>query len=207
MLTKYLFFIVSIFCSTFLFAQQKEKFSIGTYSLGTRNAVSAFNDDAAIGLGIGGQFRVQLGQKLNSEWFLDYITSETDFTKRNDYHIGWSLMFYNKNNFSFNKTLQPYLLVGHCFDYSKVFEKNNISNSAHRLSMATQAGIGTHINFSNNFDCSISSQYMLHFGKEISTNIQGSKVFISKNDYSSVEGHLLFTLSFNYKLGKLWNKT
>ena len=207
MKAKHLFFILSLFVSSLLFAQQKEKSSIGTYSLGTRNTVSAFNHDAAIGLGIGGQFRVQLGQKLNSEWFLDYITSETDVTKRNDYHIGWSLMFYSKNNNSFNKTLQPYLLVGHCFDYSKVFEKNNISNSANRLSMATQAGIGTHINFSNKFDCSISSQYMLHFGKEISTNIQGSKVFIYKNDYSSVEGHLLFTLSFNYKLGKLWNKS
>ncbi len=204
---KYLFFILCILISQLLFAQLKEKSLIGTYSLGTRNTISAFNDDAAIGLGIGGQFRIQLGQKLNSEWYLDYITSETDVTKRNDYHIGWSLMFYSKNNNSFNKTLQPYLLVGHCFDYSKVFEKNNISNSANRLSMATQAGIGTHINFSDKFNCSISSQYMLHFGKEIQTFMQGSKVFISKNDFSSVEGHLLFTLSFNYKLGKLWNKS
>ncbi len=204
---KYLFFFLSILFSTLLFAQQTAKNLIGNFSLGTRNTISAFNDDAAIGLGIGGQFRIQLGQKLNSEWYLDYITSETDVTKRNDYHIGWSLMFYSKNNNSFNKTLQPYLLVGHCFDYSKVFEKNNVTNAANRLSMATQAGIGTHINFSDKFDCSISSQYMLHFGKEISTTSQGSKVFVTKNDYSSVEGHLLFSISFNYKLGKLWNKS
>ena len=200
---------IILILSSASFAQDStliQKINIGTFSVGTRNTLSAFNNDDATGLGVGGQFRIQLGKSINSEWFFDYITSNQNLTKRNDYHIGWSLMFYSKNNNSFEKLFQPYLLVGHCFDYSKVFEKSNINNNESRLSMATQAGIGTHINISKVFDCSISSQYMLHFGKEIETSMLNNKPIIIKNDFSSTEGHLLFTISFNYKLGKLWNK-
>jgi opacity protein-like surface antigen len=177
----------------------------GIFSLGTRNTVSMFNDDHAIGKGIGGQFRIQLKDRLSTEWYFDYITSKNgSYTFRNDYHIGWSVMLYTKNNFAFDHLLQPYLIAGHCFDYSKVSEQNNKTNFADRLSMATQAGLGTHINITQKLDCSLSGQYMLHFGKDIQTTISGDEVVIGKKNFSQPDGHLLFSLSFNYKFFHLW---
>jgi hypothetical protein len=177
----------------------------GTFSLGTRNTVSMFNDDAAIGKGIGGQFRIRFSNRVNTEWYFDYITSKNgSYTYRNDYHIGWSVMLYSKNNYASDRLLQPYLIAGHCFDYSKVTEQNVKSNFADRLSMATQAGIGTHINITPKLDCSFSGQYMIHFGKDIATSVKGDEVIIEKKNFSTPDGHLLFTISFNYKFFHLW---
>ncbi len=184
----------------------KESFT-GTISLGTRNTVSMFNDDQATGKGIGGQSRIQFGNRVNTEWYFDYITSKKgSYTYRNDYHIGWSVMLYTKNNNRFDRLLQPYLVAGHCFDYTKVTEQKNKSNFAGRLSMATQAGLGTHINITQKLDCSLSGQYILHFGKDIETTMKGDEVIIAKKNYSKPDGHLLFTLSFNYKFFHAWNK-
>lgn len=188
-----------------VFSQEAGQNRNGIFSLGTRNTISAFNDDAAIGKGIGGQFRIQLANRLNSEWYFDYITSrKKPYTFRNDYHIGWSVMLYTKNNYRFDRVLQPYLIVGHCFDYTRVTALQDKNNTAHRLSMATQAGAGTHINITPKLDCSLSGQYMLHFGKDIETTINGNEVLIEKANSSSPDGHLLFTLSFNYKFFHLW---
>jgi len=192
--------------ATALFAQETNSSfrTPGTVSLGTRNTFSVFNDDEAAGKGIGGQFRIQATKRIGTEWFFDYITSKNgSLTTRNDYHIGWSMMFYPKD-IADGKTLQPYLLVGHCFDYSKVFEQQNRSNNAGRWSMAAQAGLGSHINITDRFDCSLSAQYMLHFGKEIHATLDEGKVLIEKENFSSPDGHLLVSLSFNYKLFHLW---
>lgn len=178
----------------------------GTFSLGTRNTVSMFNEDEAIGKGIGGQFRIRLGNKLNSEWYFDYISSKNgSLTYRNDYHIGWSLMFYMGNNFYDDRVFQPYFIVGHCFDKSQVTDQQDKTNRAERLSMATQAGAGTHINITPRFDCSLSAQYMLHFGKDIETSVdEEGGLVIQRTDFTHVDGHMLFTISFNYKLFHLW---
>lgn len=170
------------------------------FAVGSRNTFSAFSSDAATGKGIGAQFRVQFAPGLNSEWYLDYITSRTGATSRNDHHIGWSLLFYLKGNRNFDRLLQPYFIAGHCFDNTTVFETANRANSASRLSMATQAGIGTHLNITPRFDCSLSGQYMLHFGKEIGSGYNNGKLVIRKADHTHPDGHLLFTISFNYKL-------
>ena len=181
------------------FGQKASRFK-PVISLGTRNTFSAFNSDEAFGKGIGGQTRVQLGKRLNTEWFLDYITSKTTFTSRNDYHVGWSLMFYFKNNYDFTHLFQPYILAGHCFDKTQVFELNNRSNQASRWSMATQAGVGTHINITPKFDCSLACQYMLHFGKDIESDFNNDKLVIQKTDHTNMDGHLLASISFNYKI-------
>jgi hypothetical protein len=176
----------------------------GTVSLGTRNTLSSFNHDNAAGKGIGGQIRLQLSKSINSEWFLDYIISKTNLTARNDYHIGWSLMFYMNSNNDFTGLLQPYFIAGHCFDKTTVFERSDPSNNASRLSMATQAGLGSHINITPRFDCSVSGQYMLHFGKDIETKMADGKLSIQKSTNTGLDGHLLCTLSFNYKLKNFW---
>jgi hypothetical protein len=199
---RYLLFVpIATLFAISVSAQQKNynKF-IPVVSVGSRNTLSVFNSDEAIGKGIGAQFRVQFGKRLNSEWYLDYISSKSAPTARNDYHIGWSLLFYLRNNYDFNRLLQPYLIAGHCFDKTQVFELGNKSNQASRLSMATQAGLGTHINITPKFDCSLSGQYMLHFGKEIETDLGGDQPIIQKADHTHMDGHLLFTVSFNYKL-------
>jgi len=178
----------------------------GTFSLGTRNTASLFHDDAVIGKGIGGQFRLRLGNKLNSEWFFDYISSanEAHQVYRSDYHIGWSLLFYMGNNFYDDRLFQPYFLAGHCFDLTRVTEQGNRENSAGRTSMATQAGLGTHINITPRFDCSVSAQYMLHFGKAIHTKLEEGITVITREDFTHMDGHALLTVSFNYKLFRLW---
>lgn len=189
-----------------MFDHQDEFKSAGTVSVGTRNTFSMFSDDAALGVGIGGQSRVQFSDRINTEWFGDYITSKNKtYTIRNDYHVGWSVMYYPGNTVDFTNLFQPYVIAGHCFDYSKVSEQKNRSNYKDRWTMATQAGLGTHINITQFFDCSLSCQYMLHFGKEIETSIDNKDVVtIEKKDFSSPDGHLLFSVSFNYKLFHLW---
>ncbi|MEO7265283.1 MAG: outer membrane beta-barrel protein [Ferruginibacter sp.] len=192
--------------SSFLFAQYNNDFNApGTVSIGTRNTFSMFNDDPGVGKGIGGQTRVQVSDRINTEWFFDYISSKNKtFTNRNDYHVGWSIMYYPGSTVDFSNLLQPYLLVGHCFDYTRLSEQKNKSNYADRWTMATQAGLGTHINITSQLDCSVSAQYMLHFGKEITATIEKDIVSIEKKNYSSPDGHLLFSVSFNYKLFHLW---
>jgi len=97
-------FIVAASLQAFLRSSQNrlsDDEPAGAFSVGTRNTLSTFNEDDATGKGIGGQFRIRLGYKLNSEWYLDYITSQNgSLSYRNDYHIGWSLMFYMGNNYS-----------------------------------------------------------------------------------------------------------
>ncbi|SRR5258705_3913475 len=190
-------------------AQKPEKTekAAGKFSLGTRTTVSLFNgdDDATTGVGLGGQFRLQFSNKLNSEWFADFITSSIgNMASRNDYHIGWSLMFYPGATVDFSRTLQPYILAGHCFDYTRVEADNDAANKGDRLSMAMQAGAGMHININPRFDFSVSAQYMLHLGKDIHTEISGNDIFIEKTKSSKPEGHLLATLSINYKIANLW---
>ncbi len=193
--------LLAILPGSQLVAQDNMAGGPGTISIGTRNTFSFFDDDAAGGKGIGGQARVQFTKRINSEWFFDYITSGAgSLTKRNDYHLGWSLMFYPGHEVEFENLFQPYLLAGHCFDYSKVSAQQNSSYYVARWSLAAQAGGGTHLNISPRFDCSLSSQYMLHFGKELNSYLEKGELVIEKAPYTSVAGHLLFTISFNYKL-------
>ena len=199
---KFILTLAGICLSLVITAQQAdEKNGLpGTFSLGTRNTFSSFNDDESFGKGIGGQFRLQISNRLNSEWYFDYITSRNgELTYRNDYHIGWSILYYPGKTADFSKLLQPYIIIGHCFDYTKVASQKDPENFAGRLSMATQAGIGNHFNITQKLDCSISGQYMFHLGKEIQTITTGNEVIFEKKPFSHLHGHLLLTISFNYK--------
>ena len=205
---RILIFAAPLLLSSFhLFAQEgsADESPVGSFSLGTRNTISMFSDDGGVGVGIGGQFRIQPGRRINTEWFFDYIPSKNkNITARQDYHFGWSIMYYPGETVDFSNLLQPYILAGHCFDFSKISEQKNPANFAECWTMATQAGAGTHINITQSFDCSLSAQYMLHFGKEIVTTIDKDAVSFEKKAPAGPDGHLLFSVSFNYKLGHLW---
>lgn len=178
----------------------------GVLSVGARNVFSTFNDGvwANMGTGTGGQFMLQFSNRVNTAWFFDYITSGVgNYANRTDYHIGWSVMYYLVPSDKMPKW-QPYVLAGHCFDYSNIKDNSNDANFKERWSSAVQAGFGTHYNFTSRLDASLQAQYMIHLGNDIDTEYENGKVnFISKNGVN-LEGHLLITLSVNFKLADLW---
>lgn len=178
----------------------------GSFSLGLRSTLSLFDSDGA-GLGTGGQYRIQISNRVNTDWFADYISINVSNKVRSEYiHIGWSVLYYPFPNRQYPKLLQPYILAGHCFDYNKKTSMRDPSISKDRLGSAVQAGVGTHFNLSERFDISLMCQYMIHFTKELEATIEGDNVSIEAVKNSSLEGHLLTTISLNYKIFWLWRK-
>lgn len=199
--------ILLVFVPTILFSQElKVKNSrSGLLSLGVRSTVSAFNghEDESPGFGIGGQFRLQFADRVNSDWFFDYITSDvSDVATRTDYHIGWSVLYYLTKEPA--TRLRPYLLAGHCFDYTIFQDNANFTLRKERFSSAVQAGAGVHFNLSPRLDLSFVTQYMLHLGNEIHAEVHEGQLEFHEEEGSSFEGHLLFHLSINYKIADLW---
>lgn len=176
----------------------------GIFSLGVRSTLSTFNghENESAGLGLGGQFRVQFADRVNSDWFFDYITSDIgDYATREDYHIGWSVLFYPINK---PMRVKPYILAGHCFDYTKLTDNTNRSNFDERWSSAVQAGAGFHLNLSERLDLSFVGQYMLHLGNEMEADFHNGQFHVHEHSGSSLEGHVLFHVGINYKIADLW---
>jgi hypothetical protein len=217
---KTIFFLtcILILCEVNVFSQDSlSKKESGKLMIGMRSVTSAFSDDGASGMGVGGQFRLKFGSRLNSDWFLDYITTDIQgLAKRTDYHIGWSVLYYPFNSNIKKGKLTPYILAGHCFDWTQV-TKNNFSNSntllgeAKRFSSAVQSGLGAHYNLADNFDISLTAQYMIHLGNDINTTvfdneITGQKDVLIKEGDLGLEGHLLINLSLNFYIADLWSR-
>lgn len=176
----------------------------GLVSFGQRTTLSMFNgEQERPAIGIGGQFRIQLSDRVNTEWFLDYLPTTNTYTRRNDAHIGWSVMFYPLKN-AFPK-VQPYVVAGHCFDYTKHTDLSNSANSIQRWSSAVQAGIGVHFNLTQRLDLTLLSQYMIHLGTDVHSHVLNGQVYFDKHQGGALEGHLLSTLSLNYKIFDLWD--
>lgn len=179
----------------------------GWFSLGVRSTASAFSEDGT-GIGSGGQFRIQLSNKVNTDWFADYIVVSNNPLYRSEYlHIGWSVLFYPFDNLYYpKKRLQPFVLAGHCFDYNKktIIPQPNVSAS--RWGAAVQGGCGTHINFSERFDITFMIQYMIHLTSELDIKNNNNVYEINTKKNSALEGHMLSTVSVNYKIFKAWKK-
>ncbi len=208
---RYGAFIAGLCCLPIFGSAQKS----GEFQLGIRSTTSLFSHDAEFGTGFGGQFRIGFFDRMNSEWFADYIASDIGgLAKRTDGHIGWSVMFYPltpKPRF-----VQPYILMGHCFDYTRVevFESGQMQE---RWSSAFQTGLGTHFNLSDRTDISVAAQYMGHIGKDLHVELASDdghaghtheeELVITSDPHSkSLEGHLLVTVSFNIKIGQIWSR-
>lgn len=177
----------------------------GVFSLGTRTTVSTFNghEDENNGLGLGGQFRIGFSDRVNSDWFFDYIRSSIgDYASRTDYHIGWSVLFYP--TIKPDALLRPYVLAGHCFDYTQITDNQNSSNMAERWSSAVQGGAGVHLNLSPRLDISFVGQYMLHLGNQLHAERESGIITYHDEKGASTEGHLLFHVGINYKIADLW---
>ncbi len=199
-----------LFCTIFFFAAGqpvKNQPETGRLSLGMRSTLSTFNqgDFSYNGMGVGGQFRLRLSPRLNSEWYADYITNNfRNKVTRRDGHIGWSLMFYPLYGVLQWPDFMPYLLAGHCFDYTRLIAVGEPNKQGERWSSAVQMGIGTHYNVTPRTDVSLSAQYMMHLGNDLHAEVHDNQVRIIPQKGSNLEAHLLFTLSFNYKLIELW---
>lgn len=185
----------------------------GEFQLGLRSTASLFGSDGYFGTGVGGQFRIGLGSRINTEWFADLITSNLgNAGRRTDGHIGWSVMFYLKKERTMR--FNPYILAGHCFDYTKITAfsspySNLEEESGERWSSAVQMGAGTHCRLTPRFDVSLSAQYMLHLGNDIHAHVETDSyptLEIEEHEGAGLEGHLLVTFSVNYKIGNLWGR-
>jgi hypothetical protein len=180
----------------------------GMLSLGARSVLSTFNDGAwgDLGTGMGGQFMLRFSDRVNTAWFFDYISSGIGrYAHRSDYHIGWSVMYYLvPSSPETTPRWQPYVLAGHCFDYSNLRDNRNDLNFKERWSSAVQAGAGTHYNFTPRFDAALQAQYMIHLGNDVDTEVNGDEVSFNARSGVNLEGHILVTLSLNYKIADLW---
>ncbi len=195
--------ILILFIIGVLTASGQEK---GWLSLGVRNTLNTFDTDGT-GIGAGGQFRIRLSDRINTDWFADYISiAASENNIRSDYaHIGWSVLYYLKKNI--RPKWQPYILAGHCFDYNKKTYLLNTDISKDRWGAAVQAGAGSHFNVNEKLDISLTTQYMIHLTKSIELEQkENGEAFFESHQHSFLEGHLLVTLSLNYKIVQLFGK-
>lgn len=179
----------------------------GWISLGVRTTANVFSHDG-FGMGAGGQFRLQLSNRVNTDWFADYISVNHHGEARSEYvHIGWSVLFYPSKKLQYPAyKAQPFLLAGHCFDYNKLTVISAPEISAHRWGAAVQMGAGSHFHLSERFDLTLMLQYMMHLTKELHAEKSENTYQIITKKASALEGHLLCTVSLNYKIAKLWKK-
>jgi len=207
---KYIFILLVLGVSNTF--SQKIYAEKGNIELGLRTTSSVFGHDPYNGLGIGGQTRVQITDYLNTEWFVDWITIDlAGAGTRKNAHIGWSVLFYPKKMGKFI----PYLIAGHCFDYAKVTPlSTQYLDRSHdevtRWSSAVQMGLGSHYYLNDRFNLSFSAQYMMHLGNHLEYELleteKGYYLETNKDKHTGerLEGHVLLTLSLNYKIADLW---
>ena len=198
--------LMALICMVFLFLPltlARAEGSSGQFELGARSTASLFNSQNSAGYGTGGQFRIRFLESLNSEWFADYLANDVQsLGYREDAHIGWSVMFYPLPKPYTPQAFTPYLLAGHCFDYTRIARYSDNSGQE-RVSSAVQAGLGSHFHLDERFNLSLSAQYMLHLGADLHTNVANNVLTVTKEN-NAFEGHLLLTFSLNYRVGNLW---
>jgi hypothetical protein len=177
----------------------------GRFTLGVRATTSLFShDNGAPGFGGGGQFRILVHERVNTEWFSDVIFTDIGgLAHRQDYHIGWSVMFYLLKPKNFQRKFLPYIVAGNCFDYTRVVVNSRPNVDYGKFSSAVQMGAGIHYNITPKWDISFTTQYMWHLGGELHTEVVNGDVNIEEHNQASFEGHLLLNFSINYKIAQI----
>ncbi len=182
----------------------------GNFSLGMRNTISMFNDGdpRSVGTGAGGHFRLQLVDRVNTEWYADiFMSNIRNKAHRTDYHIGWSVMYYVIDPKGFERKFTPYVVAGHCFDETVIKINGEGASKGARFSSEVQGGIGCLYNVHPKFDISVTAQYGFHLGKELElVEHADGTMTIEKQSNAGWEGHLMISISANYKIFKIWNR-
>lgn len=198
-----IFFSLFFLCGIAQESTPAKETDAGWFSLGARSTVSAFSKEGA-GIGTGGSFKIQLSQHVNTDWFADFISINIKDKVRSDYyHIGWSVMLYPMKEV---RTVQPFVLAGHCFDYNKMTLMTDPSISVDRWGSAVQGGLGAHFNITKRFDVTLMSQYMIHLSTELHAHIGDNYITLEEHSSTTLHGHLLTTVCLNYKIAKLWKR-
>jgi hypothetical protein len=185
-------------------AQAQSYYSGGAFALGMRSTFNVFPDDGAMGFGSGGQFKIGVTPRVNTEWFADIIHSSKDqMYYRNDYHIGWSVQFaLAKEGFGAQR-FTPYVLAGQCFDLTQAYlDLDTLPLQTEKAgSAACQAGAGISAFLNDRLEATLQAQYMLHLTKDVHLEEEeGALPFLHTEKGVDFAGHALFTLSMNYYL-------
>lgn len=204
-------FLTLILFSTGILSSYSQELNLktsqgGLFSLGIRSTTSIFEhkDFGINGFGYGGQFRLQLSNRLNTEWFADFMRGNINqLANRTDYHVGWSVMYYFTDKIA--PPVKPYIVAGHCFDKTKLVDNSDRNNQVTKNSSAIQAGAGVHFNITERFDITFTAQYMFHLGQDVHAHIENDMVMLHKKKGTGIEGHLLLNLGINYKIADLWH--
>jgi len=180
----------------------------GRFTLGVRATTSLFShDNGAPGFGGGGQFRILVHERVNTEWFADVLFTDIGgLASRQDYHIGWSVMFYILKPKNFQRKFLPYIVAGNCFDYTRIIEHSRPDVDHNKFTSAVQMGAGLHYNITPKWDISFTTQYMVHLGGGLHANVENNQLHIEEHNEASFEGHLLLNFSINYKIAQLWKR-
>ncbi|MDA9563865.1 hypothetical protein N9R81_04230 [Flavobacteriales bacterium] len=200
------------------FAQKEERDNgAGQIEFGTRTSISLFDDHLFPGIGYGGQFRIRVNNRINTEWYGDYIKTDIGgLGTRQTAHIGWSVTFSPIEKSLTKNSFIPYFIAGHCFDYASVSSNlygDGLRNQQQRLTTAVQMGIGATYYLGDRVNLALSTQYMYHIGKDLHVEVvktghptdehpdYGEDYLIIEDGHGAVlEGHLLTTLSLNVLL-------
>ena len=201
------------------FAQEKPLSQSGRFGLGLRGTYNFFpGDDTFRGFGTGGQYKIGAGKKVNTEFFLDYISSDDRRNgARNDYHFGWSVQFSPFGNFGEGK-VRAYFLGGQCFDFTKVSIQPVRGFGAYFapqetpyvFSAAIQAGAGLSTFIQKDIELTLQLQYMVHLGKDVHIDyspmaFDGAPILVNEK-ITNPEGHLIVSFSVNYYFLRLWKR-
>lgn len=190
-----------------VFSQQKDTISglPGRFQLGVRSTTSLFSHGNSYpGFGVGGHFRMLVHERINTEWFADVILTDIEgLANRQDYHIGWSVMFYILKPKNFHRKFLPYVVAGHCFDWTRVNVPTR-DESRLKFSSAIQMGAGVSYNITPRWDLSLTTQYMMHLGEDLHAEVENGEVHLEEHAGTAWEGHMLISLSINYKIAQLW---
>lgn len=180
----------------------------GRFTLGVRATTSLFShDNGAPGFGGGGQFRILVHERVNTEWYADVLFTDIGgLASRQDYHIGWSVMFYILKPKNFQRKFLPYLVAGNCFDYTRIIEHSRPDADHNKFTSAVQMGAGLHYNITPKWDISFTTQYMVHLGGKLHASVENNQLLIEEHNDASFEGHLLLNFSINYKIAQLWKR-
>ncbi|MBW7935683.1 MAG: hypothetical protein H3C71_00550 [Flavobacteriales bacterium] len=203
-----LLFPITIFAQQDSLPPNKRYPTSGMFSCGVRTTLSLFSHGKLdeIGYGGGAQMRLQLHDRINTEWYMDVLSTDIDKKAgRLDYHIGWSVFFYYIHPRGFTRPVTPFIEAGHCFDYTVISPNGRNKESVGNFSSAVQLGTGTHFNITPKFDITVKCQYMFHLGSELHAHaLDNGELLIEKHKNAGWQGHLLLTISANYKIARLW---
>lgn len=141
---------------------------------------------------------------FNTEWFVEFFHGGyTENAVRTDGHIGGLVMWYPQRR---PQSVAPFLCLGPNADFIKLRDRLDAENFTSRWTVGAQAGIGMHITLTRRSDITLSSQYMMHFGQEMTLATDESTLVSIPADGSGLDGHILFNVSLNYKMADLWKR-